>query len=322
MQKSEAVFYLHNNSSYEGSGSVSASSQNGGVIEKCDELIEQYSEVFLDANVAENIEINNLDSFSSTYSSIYRDSKLHSTTNSVDGNINVENPDLRGLFVHILTKLEVLEEQLNLEKENFKIMKNEYNSKLKKLKNSLYDEMEYIYDDIYEMDVRLVHVEQYSRRESVVISGIPDSVSQRDLEPTVLDILRRIGLDRISSFEISACHRLFKDRNDKYPARTIIKFTNRKLAEFCLYHREKLIEVSRNVNLNLRFYESLCKTNEKILKLCKRLYVYEFLEEYYVANGSIRIKTFDHYKHIKIKHPEQLLEKFKDYFDYDDLYLT
>ena len=334
MYKSEVLIHL-NNSSYGSSRSVSAGSQeqecnNIGAFELIPNVeydinsTEHRNEVFLDANnktVAEHIVLN-YNSFSSSNSSIFRDSQLRSTSNSMDGNINIDNPDLRGLFCHILTKLEVLEAELNLEKEHFKSMKNEYNSKLNKLKNSLYDEIEYLYDDIYEMDVRLVQVEQYSRRESVIISGIPDSVSKRDLEPTVIDILKRIGLDRLSSFEISACHRLFKDRNDKYPARTIIKFTNRKLAEFCFYHKERLIEVSRNLYLNLRFYESLCKTNEKILKLCKQLYDSEFLEEYYVINGSIRIKTFDYYRHIKIKHPEQLYEKFKDYFDYDDLYLT
>ena len=88
-------------------------------------------------------------------------------------------------------------------------MKNDYDKKLKHLKTenkNLSYEIDYIYDDLYSLDSHLVHCEQYSRRESIVVSGIPDNIPQSELEITVLEILKRIGLDRMSSFEISACH--------------------------------------------------------------------------------------------------------------------
>ena len=77
-------------------------------------------------------------------------------------------------------------------------------------------------------------MEQYSRRESLVISGIPENISQADLEPTVLEILRNIGVHNLASYHISACH------NDTYPARTVVKFTNRKVAEFCIENGNRL----------------------------------------------------------------------------------
>ena len=73
------------------------------------------------------------------------------------------------------------------------------------------------------MDCRLIHTEQYTRRECLVISGIPDNISQRELEGTVLHILHTVGVKFVSSYHISACHRLFKHSNDKNPARTMLE---------------------------------------------------------------------------------------------------
>ena len=87
------------------------------------------------------------------------------------------------------------------------------------------------------MDCRINHNNQYSRRENLIILGIPNSIRQQNLESEVLNILRVFGLKKIASYDIVACHRL-KGKNDKYPARSIIRFTNRKLVNYCLNNRE------------------------------------------------------------------------------------
>ena len=124
-------------------------------IESCSkDVSSDHNEVFQDfeQSVAANIILNNY-SFSSSNTSVYGKSCVRSDTSSLDGNLNLDdgNPDLRGLFCHILTKLEVLEDQLNIEKERFKSMKNEYDNKLKNLKklnNSLTSEVDEIYDEM------------------------------------------------------------------------------------------------------------------------------------------------------------------------------
>ena len=309
MQRSEAIFYFDkSNSSSEFIRSFAM--DNSKIEHELDGMF------FDDRSVAENAVISN-DSFTSTNSSIFRQSHIIS-----EENVSLDNPDLRGLICHILTKLECLEDQNKLQKENFENLLKDYDKKfykLRKLNDYLTDEIDNIYDEMYAMDTRLVHVEQYSRRESLIISGIPDSVKQAELEPMVLNILRRMGLNDVSSYAISACHRLYKNKNDKY---SIIKFTIRKIVEYCFHHRERLPQVSRDLKLNLRFFESLCKANEQTLKLCKRLQDNEHIEEYNVTNGSIRIKKKDSYKSIKIKHPDEIYEMFKDFFEYDDLYIT
>ena len=65
---------------------------------------------------------------------------------------------------------------------------------------------------MYYMDCKIIENNQYARRESLVISGIPDNVDQNHLEEKVLLISRTIGLSHISSYNISACHRLMKKK--------------------------------------------------------------------------------------------------------------
>ena len=74
--------------------------------------------------------------------------------------------------------------------------------------------------------------------------------------------------------------------------------------------------------MNLRFHESLCETNRNIIKMCKHLSDYGFIKEYKVISGSIRIIKADETKRLKIKHPEVLYKMFKDFYDYEDLYIT
>ena len=60
---------------------------------------------------------------------------------------------------------------------------------------------------MFNLDCRLIENEQYSRRENLIISGIPENVTEDALELKVLQILETIGLS-ITSYEIAACHGL------------------------------------------------------------------------------------------------------------------
>ena len=119
------------------------------------------------------------------------------------------------------------------------------------------------YSNIF-MNCRLIENEQYSRRENLIISGIPENVSQDVLEPKVLQILETISLS-ITSYEIAACHRLKKHKSS-FPAHAIVRFTNRKAVEFCLTNRERLIRNKQKLKMNLRFYENLRESNETTIR--------------------------------------------------------
>ena len=166
------------------------------------------------------------------------------------------------------------------------------------------------------MDCRLIETEQYSRRDNLIISGIPESINQAKLEKTVIHILRTIGLG-ITSYEITACHRL-KKSNSKYPPQTIVRFINRRAVDFCLYHRDRLTEWKPTLKMNLRFYENLCDANETVIRNCYKLKQSGILHDFYIRNGFIKIKIDEGDKHIKIYHPEVLFQKFDDFFQTGD----
>ena len=69
---------------------------------------------------------------------------------------------------------------------------------------------------------------QYERRNTIEITGIPESVDQDDLEDQVVNIFEAAGVSvngqKLDPFQIQACHRIGKK------GITIIKFVNRKFA--------------------------------------------------------------------------------------------
>ena len=77
-------------------------------------------------------------------------------------------------------------------------------------------------------------LEQNGRRNKV-ISGIPDSVQDSDLELTVTSILSDIDVN-IKSREEEDCHRIDKSNNGS--KKTIIRFINRKYCRNALLNRK------------------------------------------------------------------------------------
>ena len=68
--------------------------------------------------------------------------------------------------------------------------------------------------------------EQYSRRECIKISGIPQSIEQLNLEKTVLHVFDKIDVP-VDPRNIEACHRLKSDDNG-WSNKVIVKFNKRK----------------------------------------------------------------------------------------------
>ena len=163
---------------------------------------------------------------------------------------------------------------------------------------------------IFDLDVRLIECEQYSRRESLVISGIPDSVNQKQLQEKVIKILSTIGLE-VYPDDISACHRLYNPPDSQFPAKVVVRFLNRKIVNFCMEHRDDLQQqVSRQMRLNLRFYESLCSKNEESLRICKWLKQQNKIHDHYLRNGFVKLVTEENRRPQKVKHPSLLRKNF------------
>ena len=119
----------------------------------------------------------------------------------------------------------------------------------------------------------------------------------------------------ISSYEIAACHRLGKKRTDKFPAKTIVKFTNRKAVDLCLKNRHRLLEVKQELKINLRFYESICSANDQSLKECNKLKRNGIIKDFYMRNGFVKVIKKEGDKPIKIYHPDILFDHFEDFYN-------
>ena len=81
-------------------------------------------------------------------------------------------------------------------------------------------------------------LEQYGRRNNIVISGIPGHVSERDLEETVISVLSDIEVN-VSANDVESCHRIGKPDSNK-SRKTIVSFLNRKHCKKTLLNRRKL----------------------------------------------------------------------------------
>ncbi len=169
-------------------------------------------------------------------------------------------------------------------------------------------------NELHDVDIRVIECEQYPRRNNIVISGIPDNVSHNHLKDKVLDICGAIGL-QLNDEDISACHRLPKNRNVRWPAKTIIRFVNRENVDYCLSHRDRL--KSRPVRnkldgMNLRFFENLCKSNNDVLRMCKWLQENDHIHAYFLRNGFVKIVVIDGGYPEKIPHPKVLQDRFPE----------
>ena len=213
-----------------------------------------------------------------------------------------DNPSLKDLLISILEKMEEYENKINClndiiikdqsenmsVKNNSKILEKDI-ANLKKDNKILNTEIKNLNEEMYYIDSKIIENNQYARKESLIISGIPDNISHNEQEDKVIHILRSIGLTSLSSYNIYACHRLEKKNNFKYPAQTIVRFLNRKIVNYCLQHRDRLSEQKNFLRMNLRFFESLCDSNKKVYDECYNLKKHGVITDFYIRNGFVKI---------------------------------
>ena len=173
-----------------------------------------------------------------------------------------------------------------------------------------------LHERIVSLEKKCAENEQYSRRECLEISGIPDNISDSDLESKTLEIFKEIDVD-ISPDNIEACHRLNKPANNK---KVIIKFSKRKDAQRVKKNKVKLKNKdlsSINLPSSAKIYinESLCGYYRYLWSKCKRLLNNQRINSVWVVNGCLRIKLRND-RVTNITHMEDL----EDLFPKEDLY--
>ena len=170
--------------------------------------------------------------------------------------------------------------------------------------------MEELSNKLHSLDVRVLECEQYSRRESVIISGIPNCVQQGELQDVAIQIFNELGI-HVNGNDISAIHRLGKPRlNARYPTRVIVRFINRKFVDLCFSRKDQLVGLKQTLKMNLRFYESLASLNQEALKISEYLEKEGIIEKFYLRNGFVKVVVSENDNPVRVNHPDLLREMF------------
>ena len=167
---------------------------------------------------------------------------------------------------------------------------------------------------------------QYGRRNNIVISGIPDSIDDSNLENTVICMMSDINVN-IEENDIEACHRFGKPDVKSKSKKTVVRFVNRKNCNKIFENKKKLAKLN-NEKHNFRegtkifVNESLTPMNELIAFNCRKLKRKELIHSCYSKNGVLNIKLTDKSRPVKIFHMESLLNLFSDFdFEAGEMYL-
>ena len=117
-------------------------------------------------------------------------------------------------------------------------------------------------------------LEQYSRRNNLEITKVPENVEDEKLEEKVIEILQKIAVN-CTIQAIEACHRIRKLINNS-KKKTIMCFFNRKYAKKALLKRKGLSNIDRSLiglscSSNLFLNENLTPTNSKLASRYSKL---------------------------------------------------
>ena len=173
------------------------------------------------------------------------------------------------------------------------------------------DKIDTLMKENHKFDQRLVKLEQYTRRESLVFEGIPSEIPQEFLQRTVLQIMFNLGFN-LGPDDISACHRLWSPPGSTEPPKVVVKFVNRKIVEWSLDHQENLQWVKHFMGLDLKMSPSLCAKNTESHNICKWLKDKGVIHHFFMRNGFAKIIVKKGGNAVKITHPDHIRKRFSD----------
>ena len=235
---------------------------------------------------------------------------------------NTRSKDSGSVFAEELTKLrsDLLDSFSNLKDEviNLKdvIIKNLQNENKK-----LHNKVDILQKKIIDLEIKSNSVEQYGRRNNLEITGIPDTITDDNLETTVVDIFNSVNTDKISEKDIEACHRIGKTKSNS--KKTIVRLVNRKHCKNALYNRKKLKGFNSSTigmpNAKIFINENLTSYNNKLAYHCRQLKRARLVHNTYTADGIVHLVRTRTERAFKIHHKCKLMELYPDFdFENDD----
>ena len=166
---------------------------------------------------------------------------------------------------------------------------------------------------IYNVEVKSASNDQYSRLNNFEIAGIPENINHENLESTVCNLLNKLNI-KVGWNDIEACHRLKNHPKSIDPAKTIVRFVNRKHTLMAL--RKK--KVSKDIDFGdilgdsnkIFISENLCPAYREIYDAAYKLLKNGVIKHLWTFKGVVHIRTSDSSEFITFHH----IEDFRNYF--------
>ncbi|CAH1253640.1 Hypp1210 [Branchiostoma lanceolatum] len=178
----------------------------------------------------------------------------------------------------IQAELAKYHEELHQQREEFKDLTTQYNN---------------LKDEHSTLQAKVNNLEQYSRRNCVIISGIPESPGERSTDNAVLSVANdKLRCDpQLTINDIDRSHRLGKPRGDGKPRPIIAKFCSYRSKATIM--RAKATTSGRAVLRESGIFvnDNLTKANMSLLKDARSLVKLNLLNQAWSYDGKIFIKT-------------------------------
>ncbi|XP_071095336.1 uncharacterized protein [Haliotis cracherodii] len=126
-------------------------------------------------------------------------------------------------------------------------------------------------------------LEQYSRRNSLRISGLPES-KEENTEALVMEVLRDLHPDLTAS-DIDRCHRVGKKNMDRN-RQVIVKFVSYRNRHKVISNRRMLRQNRSSVYIN----EDLTKHRSKLFKLTRDLKAKHLISSTWTYDGRVYVE--------------------------------
>ena len=155
-------------------------------------------------------------------------------------------------------------------------------------------------------------IEQNNRKSNFELDGIPDSIKQDQLAPTIVDIVNTILPEKVTLNDVEACHRLQSRRK---PAPTIVRM-KRNQVDLIRTNRKKLHDVAGKVNFpngTHIFVNYNLSPNMRVVDFnARKLLKEKLIAGTWFSNASVRVKCFNGTV-LKMDHEKDLFDAFPGY---------
>ena len=146
---------------------------------------------------------------------------------------------------------------------------------------------------------------QYSRRECLELTSIPETSDNNPLESTVLKIFERLEVKVVPS-NVEDCHWISSKNG---PKRVIVKVSKGKDATKIRSSKRKLKDMdltSIGINNSIYINYSLCTYYKMLWRKCKPLRTNKLIRLLWVTNESIKLRTVENGRTYVIIHLSDL----------------